>query len=149
MDATDKVAQINIKIPQTLADCFKTCLESRRESQREVLERCIESYCAQVESRAVIHLDGSMCPLNKLINDLAHAAKSQMAGAPMLHKTINSLSDLTPNEVIALKQDADWQHANDDLNDMCTMSPDMADRYRRDFAVVELKIARKLFKFQS
>jgi len=72
------LAQVNIKIPVELKDSFNRALEKRRESQREVLERMIEAYTAQTESRSVLHLDGQMCPLSALIVNLTEACRSQI-----------------------------------------------------------------------
>ena len=70
-------AQLNVKIAGNTRSAFAKACEARRESQREVIERLLESYVAAFENRAVLHLDGSLCPLTQLIRDLVSSAREQ------------------------------------------------------------------------
>lgn len=71
------MAQVNIKINKTTKIEFDIALKKRGEGQREVIERIIECYIHGVENRAVMHLDGQLCPLSQLILDLTKAARMQ------------------------------------------------------------------------
>jgi len=75
---SDALCQVNIKIPLALKNAFNRALTARRESQRDVLERMIEAYTAQVEGRRVLHLDGELCPLSALIVNLTEAVRKNV-----------------------------------------------------------------------
>lgn len=62
--------QINVKINPVTHAMFAAACDKRGVSQRHVIEHAIEVFNAATHSVAVLHMDGTLCPLNSLILEL-------------------------------------------------------------------------------
>ena len=73
-----ELAQVNVKIDAGLHRRFNTALQVRGHSQRDIVERAIEVYVNAANSTAILHLDGSLCPLNEMVLNLTRAVRDQI-----------------------------------------------------------------------
>lgn len=62
--------QLNVAISAELYDSFRAVTLKNRLSYREVIERLIDVYTADASTNHTRHLDGSVCPLETLLQGL-------------------------------------------------------------------------------
>ena len=73
------VKQLNVKIDALTASAFAAMCETKHRSQAEVVQMLVTAWLENSNDAAVTHMDGSLCPLNAMIRDMARAVRSQLA----------------------------------------------------------------------
>jgi len=73
-----KTKQLNVDVEEGLLKQFTLMCERDRVTKREITEMLISAWLTAGEGRGSRHLDGSECPLSKLISGLEEVLLARM-----------------------------------------------------------------------
>lgn len=73
-----KTKQLNIDVEENLLKQFTAAVDRDRVTKREIVEMLIAAWLAAGEGRGTRHLDGSECPLSRLISGLEEVLLARM-----------------------------------------------------------------------